>query len=121
MIKKFAYFKICVYLCTHKTFTIFTVFFHIFLFQIYFQNSFAKNILNKSNFENTVQILRMIFKRMLKMFFEKKVQSKKRNKRNLFLFLYYFSTLLLNLIFPFQRVILHIPQPLPLIIYIIKI
>ena len=89
MIKKFAYFKNCVYLCTQKHFTVFLSFFDIFLFQRRFPNQFCLNVLlQKKNFENIVQILRMIFKRILKIIFEKKVQSKKRSKRNLFLFLF---------------------------------
>ena len=64
----------------------------------------------------------MIFKKILKMIFERKFNQRKEAKEiySYFSFVYYFSTFLLNLFFPFQRVILHIPQPLTPIIYIIK-
>ena len=69
MIKKFAYFKNCVYLCTHKTFAVLLAFFKVSVrcgrpaFLKMFRNISEDNL-----------------KRMLNLIFEKKVQQRKEAK-----------------------------------------
>lgn len=73
MIKKFAYFKNCVYLCTHKTFAVLLAFFKVSV--RCGRPTFLKMFRNISE---------DVFQKDVESYFRKESSTKKRSKRNLF-------------------------------------
>ena len=85
MIKKFAYFKNCVYLCTQKHFTVILSFFDIFFSKNVFQISFAWTSFIKKEFRKHCSDIENDFQKDVEDDFRKESSIKEKKQKKFIL------------------------------------